>query len=197
MAHVEIAEPSAPQTYREPALACPTCKAPRQARTPGGAQPCPECLDAAKRSAASAGRAGIVAGGVLAFCGLMQAAAAAAIGCGVGHVASIRGLGWLGLVVFAVGVALVLRGRSRGKHAAWLRLNGVPLAARVVEARWTGVRINGVPLFRFDVQVAGPQGSYAASFRKLVPSRQAAALVGQPVRVRANPRKLDDVVQEE
>jgi hypothetical protein len=189
-----VPELSSPPTYREPAPACPTCKAPQQTVAPA---PCAQCQEAAKRSAASAGLAGIVVGVILALGGLVQVAVALAVACRVGHGSRFGAFGAIGLVSFAVGVAVALQGRARGKHAAWVRLNGVPLAARVVDARWTGVRINGLPLFRFELKVAGPQGSYEASFRKLVRRQQAFRLVGQEVRVRANPAKLDDVVQED
>ena len=66
-----------------------------------------------------------------------------------------------------------------------------------MNAQLTGTRINNVPVYRFMLQVAGPHGPYEASFNKLAPEHQVAAAMGQEVRVRANPGKLQEVILEE
>jgi len=154
---------------------------------------------AAKRAASSAGRVGIIVGIILAVVGVFEAGLAGTIGAAVGDVTNPAVFinGGIGVAMFVVGIVVAVRGRAKGKHAAWLRVNGVQLTARIMEARMTGTRINNVPLMRFILQVAGPQGPYAASFTKLVPAFQVAQLVGQQVRVRVNPAKLDDLVLEE
>lgn len=154
---------------------------------------------AAKRAASSAGRVGCLLGGILALVGLLEAGIAIPVGLAVGDLTNPAVLvnGGIGVVMFTVGLVIALRGRAKGKHAAWLRVNGVQLTARIMDAQMTGTRINNVPLFRFILQVNGPQGPYAASFTKLVPSFQVPQLVGAQVRVRANPAKLDDLIVEE
>jgi hypothetical protein len=154
---------------------------------------------AARRAASSAGRVGRLIGGILALVGLVEGGVGIAVAVGVSDFTNpaIFVNGGLGIVLFCIGVTIFLMARRKGKHAAWLRVSGLSLTARIMDAQMTGTRINNVPVFRFVLQVAGPQGPYAASFTKLVPSHQVATLVGSPVRVRANPSKLDDVILEE
>jgi hypothetical protein len=103
----------------------------------------------------------------------------------------------LGGVFFTVGTVVALRARAKGRRAAWLRVNGLSLEARIVDAQTTGTEINDQPVMRFALQVAGPQGPYMASFTKLVPPHQVAMLMGRTVRVRANPGNLSEVILEE
>jgi hypothetical protein len=105
--------------------------------------------------------------------------------------------GGIGVLLLVIGLVLVVRARAKGKHAAWLRTNGVSLVARVVDAQRTGTLINDVPVYRFILQVNGPQGPYPASFDKLTPEHQVATLMGREVRVRANPQRLAEVILEE
>ena len=145
--------------------------------------------EAAKRAASSAGSIGTLTGGILAFTGLVQIPFGLMHGGGANLV--------IGAAFAVAGVTVVVRARAKGKHAAWLRTNGVPLTARIVNAQPTGTRINGVPVYRFTLQVAGPQGPYAATFEKLVPEHQVAMLLGGEARVRANPSHLAEVIPEE
>lgn len=96
-----------------------------------------------------------------------------------------------------LGVVIVMRARAKGKRAGWLRLHGLSLTARVVGASRTGTEINDVPVMRFQLQVAGPQGPYPATFDKLTPEHQVAMVIGREVRVRANPQQLSEVILEE
>jgi hypothetical protein len=57
--------------------------------------------------------------------------------------------------------------------------------------------INRVPVYRFTLQVNGPQGPYPASFDKLTPEHQVAMLMAREMRVRANPQKLAEIILEE
>lgn len=153
---------------------------------------------AAQRAAASAGGIGCAIGVILALVGLIELA----VGIGIA-VASDAGLvggainGGIGVLMGIIGFVLVVRARAKGKHAAWLRTNGVSLVARVVDAQPTGTLINKVPVYRFTLQVSGPQGPYPASFDKLTPEHQVAMLMAREVRVRANPQKLAEVILEE
>ena len=105
--------------------------------------------------------------------------------------------GGIGLVLLCIGLVVFIKARAKGKRAAWLRVNGLQLQARIANASLTGTRINNVPVFELALEVAGPHGPYAASIRKLLPEHQVAMLMGQTVRVRANPAKLDEVILEE
>lgn len=154
---------------------------------------------AAQHAAASAGGVSLLIGGILALIGLIELA----VGVGIAVFADADGLvagainGLVGLVMIVIGVVLVLRGRAKGRRAGWLRLHGLSLGARIVNATMTGTRINDVPIFRFMLHVAGPQGPYQAAFDKLVPEHQVAMLLGRDVRVRANPTQLTEVILEE
>jgi hypothetical protein len=151
----------------------------------------------AQRAAASAGGVGLMVGGILMLVGLIETGVAVSVGLATGSVTNGAVNGFIGLALLGVGLSVLLRARGKGKRAAWLRVNGLPLQARIVNASLTGTRINNVPVFELALQVAGPHGPYAASFRKLLPEHQVAMLMGQTVRVRANPGKLDEVILEE
>jgi hypothetical protein len=151
----------------------------------------------AKRAAASAGGVGCMIGAILMLVSLVEIGVGVAIGLASDDWTTGAINGGIGVVLLGVGLTVFLVARAKGKRAAWLRVNGVPLQARIVNASLTGTRINNVPVFQFALQVEGPHGPYAASFRKLVPEHQVAMLMGQTVRVRANPTKLDEVILEE
>ena len=102
----------------------------------------------------------------------------------------------IGAVLAAIGVLAIVRGRIRGRRAAWLWTHGVATTARVAEAALTGTRINNVPVYRLGLQVAGPRGPYRAEIRRLMPEHQVALLLGREVRVRANPDRPNDLVLE-
>ncbi len=154
--------------------------------------------EAAQRAAASAGGIGLLFGGVLGLVGLVELA----VGGGMAIFADDGIVGGainlvIGLVLLVVGVLVVTRARAKGKRAGWLRLHGLSLSARVVGANRTGTEINDVPVMRFQLQVAGPQGPYAATFDKLVPEHQIALIMGKEVRVRANPQQLNEIILED
>jgi hypothetical protein len=165
----------------------------------GGVYEAAATQQSAQKAAAGAGAIGCMVGVGLAFGGLITLIA--------GTVPALATGGFtdpgvfitmaIGGVLLVVGVSLVLGARAKGKRAAWLRTNGLPLAARIVNAERTGTIINNVPVYRFILQVMGPHGPYAASFTKLAPEHQVAAVMGQDVRIRANPAKLDEVILEE
>jgi hypothetical protein len=161
--------------------------------------------EGAKRASASAGGIGCLVGAILAFMGGIFAIIGLATLAFSGQVSDAQSGMDIGSLVFAgVGVALlctgvfvILRARAAGKRAAWLRVNGMQLTARIVGAEMTGTRINDVPQYRFVLQVAGPQGPYASSFTKVAPEHEVAMVMGAEVRVRANPQNLQEVVLEE
>jgi hypothetical protein len=154
--------------------------------------------EAAGRAAASAGNIGAMIGGILAASGLGMVAIGLVVGIMSGDLGPETFITpAIGMVMFVVGVVTVVRARARGRHAAWLRVNGLPLTARIGGAQPTGTLINDVPVYRFSLQVAGPQGPYGATLDKLVPEHQIAMLLGQEVRVRANPAKLAEIIFEE
>jgi hypothetical protein len=150
----------------------------------------------AQRAAASAGGITTLFGAIFAVIGLFMLATGVVVTVTVDWTAGLAP-GLIGLAFFAIGLVVFVRGRAKGKRAAWLRVNGLPLQARIVDAGMTGTRINEIPVYQFVLQVAGPHGPYAASFTKLVPEHQVAMLMGQTVRVRADPAKLTDVILEE
>lgn len=167
---------------------------------------------AAKRASMSAGGLGLFVGGVLALMGaifsiigiasLVAANAASSMIPDAGGATAALDVGPLifavvGVVLLCAGIVVVLRARAAAKRAAWLRLNGLSLPARVVGAEMTGTRVNEVPVYRFVLQVAGPQGPYPSSFTKLMPEHMVARLMGSELRVRANPQNLQEVVLED
>jgi hypothetical protein len=147
--------------------------------------------EAVKRAASSASNVGLLLGGIFVLVGMFQ----------LPFVFMFRQIQVVNLLIgvgfFVAGVAIVVGARAKGQRAAWLRANGILLTARILGAQPTGTRINHVPIFRFALQVAGPQGPYAASFDKLVPEHQIPMLVGAEVRVRANPANLQEVIYED
>ena len=173
-----------------PHMPTPTPRAP-QAETAASLQ------KAAQRAAVSAGGgSGLLAGGrFFVPIGLIIT--------WMGHL-SFRGVYWIptafGLVFLSIGVALVIRAVVKGNHAAWLRLHGLSLTARIVSVKRMG-SLNDIPIMRFDLQVFGPQGPYAASFKKFISEQQATTLVAGDtageIRVRANPEQLTEVILEE
>jgi len=147
--------------------------------------------EAAKRAASSAAATSTVLGPVFAITGVALL---------VGSVQSDEGrvaLGILGGIFLLLGIAAIMAARVTAKRAAWLRVNGTPLTARILSAQRTGTTIGDVPVHRFALQVAGPQGPYAATFDKLVSEHQVAAMVGGEVRIRANPSNLQEIVPED
>ena len=157
---------------------------------------------AAQRSvqaAAAAGALGTVFGAVLGFAGLVALLAGAVplVLSGGGFEAGGFVTSALGAVLLVAGILVVVAARNRGRHAAWLRTNGLSLQGRIVNAERTGTDINDVPVYRFIVQVAGPHGPYAATFDKLAPEHQVAVAMGRDVRVRANPGNLREIILED
>ena len=127
--------------------------------------------EAAKPASSSAGNVGSMLGGILAVCGLLQIPFGMMKGGGFNLV--IRA------VLVVIRVVIAVRARTKGKHAAWLRANGVPLTARVVSAQPTGTRIQQrarVPLHAGSRR--GRRESHPATFEKLVPEHQVAMLIG-------------------
>ena len=124
----------------------------------------------AKRAAAGASRVGSLVGGILALVGGAMTVAALGIGASVdwGNPAVFIN-GALGLGFVVVGLFIFTRARVAGKRAAWLRVNGLSLRARIVDARATGTMVNDVPVMRFTLQVRGPHGPYVASLQRPVP----------------------------
>lgn len=147
--------------------------------------------EAARRAASSAEGFGLMFGVILVLTALLQVPFAF-----VGRRASYVNL-VIGAIMALVGVAVAARAQVKGKHAAWLRVHGLSLAARILSVEPTGTRINNVPMCRVRVEVAGPDGPYSTSFDKLVPEHQLAMLAGGDVRVRANPGNLQEVILEE
>ncbi len=164
----------------------------------GGAYTAAATQEASQRAGASAGAIGMLLGAGLGFGGVISLLAGV-----LSMVLSDEG--WeggivptvIGVILTSIGVTVALRARAKGRRAAWLRANGLSLTARVVNAQRTGTTVNDVPLYRFALQVAGPRGPYAASFDKLVPEHQVAMILGQEVRVRADPANLGEVILEE
>jgi hypothetical protein len=154
--------------------------------------------EAALRAASSAGNIGMMIGGILAVTGLGMAVIGLVVAIMSGDLGPETFITpGIGVVMLVGGAVTVVRARAKGRHAAWLRVNGIPLTARIASAQPTGTSINDVPVYRFSLQVAGPQGPYGATLDKLVPEHQIAMLLGQEVRVRANPGKLEEILFEE
>jgi hypothetical protein len=151
----------------------------------------------AQRAAASAGGIGVLIGGILMLTGVLACVPGIIIAATTGDALGGIAPGGIGVVLLGVGAAVFVGARKKGKRAAWLRVNGVPLQATIVNASMTGTRINEIPVYEFALQVAGPHGPYPASFRKLAPEHQVAMLMGQTVRVRADPQNLREVILEE
>ncbi len=126
--------------------------------------------EAAQRAYARTVSIGYMMGGIFAFNGLWLLAA--------GLTKPAAGVPLVGVCFLVAGVLAVVRVRTRGKHAAWLRESGLPLTARILSAKATGTRINSVPEYRFTVQVAGPEGAYGATFDRVVPEHQVPMLLG-------------------
>ena len=92
------------------------------------------------------------------------------------------------VALLVVAALLVLLSVIRRWQAAWLRKNGLPLAARIV-----GVDQNDW----LCLEVGGPDGPYEAKWNVWVPRSQATMLIDAEVRVRADPRDLRRIVVED
>ncbi len=99
-------------------------------------------------------------------------------------------------VMILVGALLVRRGIHKGRHAAYLRSDGVALDARIVHADRTGVEVGDVPVFRLVLEVAGPNGKYTATVDEVLPPERVSSAIGSTVRVRAHPNHERDVLIE-
>jgi hypothetical protein len=100
--------------------------------------------------------------------------------------------------LFTVGGAMgFVHTRNKAKRAVWLRRNGLSLAARILGADKTGMEVGDTPVYSFVVEVAGPEGSYQASFSKLVPEHKVPAMLGTEVRVYADPDNLREIIVDE
>jgi hypothetical protein len=102
----------------------------------------------------------------------------------------------MGAGLTVAGVVTVVRALLAGQRAASLSLNGLSLEARVLDATPTMATVNHVPEYRLTLEVAGPQGPYRATQKKVLRDHQLTALIGHTVLVRANPNKLDDLIFE-
>jgi hypothetical protein len=153
---------------------------------------------AAQRAASGASIVGYLLGGGLGFTGLilLLVGGVMILTTGIGNIGGIINLG-IGGILLVVAVVAIVFTRAKAKRIAWLRTNGLSLSARIVNAERTGTMINNVPVYRFMLQVQGPHGPYASSFNKLAPEHQVAMLMGQQVRVRANPQQLTEVILED
>lgn len=101
---------------------------------------------------------------------------------------------WLSMIAFAViGVLLVRRGLRKGSHAKWLRANGIPRSAEVIDAERTGAEIGDIPLFSLILQVETPTGKYRTSVVELLPPEKVELAIGSRVRVLVSPRDPKDV----
>jgi len=106
---------------------------------------------------------------------------------------------WIMAVVFTlVGIPLVSRGIAKGRRYVYLREHGVPRAAQVVGADYTGVRTgDDMPIYRLSLQVAGPSGPYRTSVDKILLEHQVNLIIGTEVRVLANPDEPTDIILDE
>jgi hypothetical protein len=154
--------------------------------------------EAAQRAATAARSLGGIFGGTLILNGVLFAGIGIAVALGDPD-SRVFGIGFAALGVISTIAGLVLRARARAKgaHAAWVRMHGTQLTARIASAQPTGISINDVPQYRLALQVAGPAGPYPATVERTVPEHQIALLLGQEVRIRANPTKLEEIMLEE
>jgi hypothetical protein len=103
-----------------------------------------------------------------------------------------------GGVCLGLGALLALHARARSKRAAWLRAHGVRLRARIVEGSPTGAHRDGIPVYEFALDVAGPRGTYRAMFEQLTPEHEVGAMLGdREMWVRANPSNLIEIIPED
>jgi hypothetical protein len=187
----ELPEPRMLERVRERFPALQLCAGSAQAYQAATTQ------EAAQRAASQAATIGMIFGGAIGFSGLIMLIVGVGAVLASGELFEAGPTPIIGLLMFGGGLFAVLRARAKGQRAAWLRVNGLSLTARILGAEPTGTRINNVPVYRFSLQVAGPRGPYTASFDKLVQEHQVAMLLGREVRVRADPAKLEDVLLEE
>jgi hypothetical protein len=151
---------------------------------------------AGRRARSGASGLGCLVGAILGFVALIQILVWVALGAGTGLDSGVIN-GAIGLVLGVIALIVIVRARAKGRRAAWLHANGIPLRAHITGAQRTGTEVNDIPVYRFGLQVQGPQGPYEASVRKLVPEHQVALLLGQEVQVRADPNDLQQVMLEE
>src|SRR3990170_7114778 len=76
------------------------------------------------------------------------------------------------LVLLAIG----LRWRGRAREAKEIERIGIEGEATVAAVHQTGVRVNGVPMLRLELDVEGPAGIERVTKRELVPERVRAGL---------------------
>jgi hypothetical protein len=108
----------------------------------GGVYEAASTQQAAQRAAASAGFIGLLVGGILALSGIITlfvGGVTVAMGGSEAIIGSAVTLG-IGGILTAVGIAVFLGARAKGKRAAWLRTNGLPVA--MVMGRELRVRAN-------------------------------------------------------
>lgn len=159
--------------------------------------------EGASRAASQASNVGCLFGAIFMMVGFIMLAVGSGIFISTGFDLEAPGAvgelvpAGLGSVFFTIGLVSMLRARTAAKRAAWIRTHGIALTGRIARADPTGTRINNQPVLRFVVQVQGPQGPYEASFKRLMNMMQAASMIGQTVRVRADPRNLQEIILEE
>lgn len=100
-------------------------------------------------------------------------------------------------VLLAIAVAMIVRARLKGRHAAWLRTHGLALTARVTGGQVTNSVLGDVPLLQLKLKVNAPTGAYDATCDKLVPAPHVVQMIGQVVGVRVNPNKPEEVIFED
>jgi len=100
---------------------------------------------------------------------LVLGAVFAAIAVASGGDSTLVIVGPMMLVGALVLLALGLRWRGRAREAKEIERLGVEGEATVVSVHETGVRVNGVPMLKLELDVEGPAGIERVAKRELVP----------------------------
>ena len=128
-----------------------------------------------------------------------------ACACAVGAVGAVGGDELAGILipialalffaaVFALGVVLTAAGRAQQRKSAFILTQGIPLIARVVDARRTGNEEGDVPMYSLSLEVDAPSGKYITTTNRFLAEHEVARLLDQEVRVRVHPDERGEVV---
>jgi hypothetical protein len=104
---------------------------------------------------------------------------------------------FVGCACLTGGLGVAAYTHKMGKEAAWLRTNGIPLEARILACEHNEGWIRK-EIYRYTVEVAGPQGPYQTTFdRRTLSWGEWELPVGGEIRVRAKPSNLFEVIAED
>jgi hypothetical protein len=101
------------------------------------------------------------------------------------------------LLLLLLGAVLTLLGVGKWRRVSFLTDHGKPLTGRVVKIEGTTMRVGPIPVYKLTLELAGPSGPYQAEVQKTLHAHEAAAIVGQELRVLVHPKNPTDLILNE